>query len=82
MGDIQKRLKDGTWEKSMNINKYKRCLKVFEINIPVLSLEYEYHVYLVLGKVEKANMIKACLEKTRGVHNSVQSLTFCSTAQV
>jgi len=61
MGDISKRLRDGTWETPVNLERYKRSIVVEDMQIPVLSLEYEYHAYLKLGRIEKAQMLKQAL---------------------
>ncbi|USG99542.1 hypothetical protein K1720_08495 [Thermococcus argininiproducens] len=67
MGDIQKKVND-EWEPPVDINKYKRFVKVEGMKIPVLDLEYEYQAYLKLGRVEKAKMLKKFLEE-RGKEN-------------
>jgi len=61
MGDIQKRLEDGTWEDSVDLNRYKRFVNVEDMNIPVLSLDYEYQAYLKLGRKDKAQVLKKWL---------------------
>lgn len=58
MGDIQKRLENGSWESPGNLEHHKRVVKVEGMQVPVLSLEYEYHAYLKLGRTEKAEMLK------------------------
>lgn len=58
MGDIQKRLSDGTWEAPVDLNRYKRFVEIEGMRIPVLSLEYEYQAYLKLGRIERAEMLK------------------------
>ena len=63
MGDIQKRLEDGTWEKPVNLKLYKRFVEVEGMRIPVLSLQYEYQAYLKLGRVERAKMLKEWLSR-------------------
>lgn len=66
MGDIQKRLEDGTWEESVNLEHHIRFIEVEGMNVPVLALEYEYQAYMKLGRVEKAHMLKRVLEKREG----------------
>jgi len=61
MGDIQKRLEDGTWEEPVDLNHYKRVIKVEEMQVPVLSLEYEYQAYRRMGRIKKAEMIRKWL---------------------
>jgi hypothetical protein len=67
MGDIQKRLTDETWEEPVNLETYKRTVKVEEMQIPVLSLEYEYTAYLKLGRIEKAEVLRQWLERNLSV---------------
>ncbi|AIF69851.1 hypothetical protein PAP_07305 [Palaeococcus pacificus DY20341] len=62
MGDIQKKVNE-EWEPPVDINKYKRFVQIEGMEIPVLSLEYEYQAYLKLGRIEKAKMLKEFLEK-------------------
>jgi hypothetical protein len=65
MGDIQKKLKDGTWGETVNVNNYKEVVKLESMEIPVLSLEYEEKAYRQLGRIEKAKLIKKYLESRR-----------------
>ena len=62
MGDIQKKVND-EWEPPVDITKYKRFVQIEGMEIPVLSLEYEYQAYLKLGRIEKAKMLKKFLEE-------------------
>jgi len=57
MGDIQKRLEDGTWEDSVALERHKRVVEIEGMQVPVLSLEYEYRAYLKLGRLKKAEML-------------------------
>ena len=63
MGDIQKRLEIQVWEEPVNIEAYRQWLEVDGMHIPVLSLNYEYQAYLRLGRNEKAEMLRAWLQK-------------------
>ncbi len=65
MGDIQKRLEDGSWEKPVNLEQYKRFVEFRGMTIPVLALEYEYEAYMKLGRFEKAEVLKDTI-KSRG----------------
>jgi hypothetical protein len=58
MGDVQKRLEDGSWEPPVDIRPYIRMVDVEGLRLPVLSLEYEYRAYLALGRVERAEMLR------------------------
>lgn len=62
MGDISKRLEDGTWEEPVDLERYKQFVEVEGMQIPVLSLEYEYQAYLKLGRIEKAQMLQKVLQ--------------------
>jgi hypothetical protein len=62
MGAIQKHLADGTWEKPINVEQYRRFVNVENILIPVLTLEYEYQAYLIMGRIEKARMLREWLD--------------------
>jgi hypothetical protein len=62
MGDIAKRLEDGTWEEPVDLERYKQFVEVEGMQIPVLSLEYEYQAYLKLGRIEKAQMLQKVLQ--------------------
>jgi len=62
MGAIQKRLGDKKWEEPVRVEKYKHWIETDGIQIPVLSLAYEYQAYLKLGRKEKAKMLKRWLQ--------------------
>ncbi len=42
MGDIQKRLPDGTWEGPADIARYKEYIEVEDMMIPILDPSYKY----------------------------------------
>jgi hypothetical protein len=65
MGDVAKRLDDQTWEAPIQVAQYRRWLKIDGLQIPVLSLAYEYEAYLKLGRLEKADMIRQFLQQNR-----------------
>jgi hypothetical protein len=65
MGDVQKRLEDGTWDHQVVLGCYKRVIEVKGMQISVLSLEYEYQAYLKLGRIEKAEMLRKWLQERR-----------------
>jgi hypothetical protein len=56
MGDIQKRLEDGTWETPVNLRSHRQIVACDGMDIPVLSLEYEADAYRKLGRLERAEM--------------------------
>lgn len=70
MGDIQKRNKDGSWEKPVSLEYHKRVVEVEGMKVPVLSLEYEYKAYLKLGRVDKAEMLRNWLHVEYGSSGS------------
>ncbi|HEY5982834.1 MAG TPA: hypothetical protein VIU38_05120 [Anaerolineales bacterium] len=63
IGAIQKRLQDGSWEPPVQVPAYRRWVDVGALRVPVLSLEYEYQAYLLMGRDEKAGLIKSWLDK-------------------
>jgi hypothetical protein len=63
MGNIQKRLPDGTWETAIDLKRHKRSVVVEDMYVPVLSLEYEYEAYIKLGRFERAQLIKVMLSR-------------------
>ncbi len=68
MGNIQKRVEDGSWESPVDLKNHKRVIEVERMQIPVLSLEYEYQAYLKLGRIKKAEMLRKWLH---GEHESL-----------
>jgi len=61
MGDFRVRLRDGIWEKPLEMTQYKQMAHVEEMLVPVLSLECEYQLSLKLGRTDKAEMLKKLL---------------------
>jgi hypothetical protein len=61
MGDIQKRCEDGSWEEPVDLEHHKRVVMCAGMRVPVLSLEYEYHAYLMLGRTEQARKLRQWL---------------------
>ncbi len=70
MGDISKRLGDGIWEKPVDLERYKQFVKVEDMRVPVLSLEYEYQAYVKLGRIKKAQMLRKVLQNRNKRHDS------------
>ncbi|MEW6228856.1 MAG: hypothetical protein AB1700_12350 [Bacillota bacterium] len=68
MGDIEKCLEDGTWEEPPDLASYRRFVVVDGMQIPVLSLEYEWQAYLKLGRVVKAEILKKALDQATTSH--------------
>lgn len=65
MGDIQKRLADGTWEAPVDLKCHKWIIEVEGMDVPVLSLAYEYPAYLKLGRIDKAEILRKWLHDER-----------------
>lgn len=72
MGDIQKRRTDGTWDDPVPLERYVHMVERAGLQVPVLSLEYEYQAYLQLGRVEKAAMLRRWLDEHRESRNQKQ----------
>lgn len=65
IGGVQKRLEDGTWEEPIKVERHRVWVEIDGMQIPVLSLEYEYQAYRRLGRIEKAEMLKEWLRKPK-----------------
>ena len=63
MGDIQKRNSDGSWEPPVDLALHRQVITVGEMAVPVLSLAYEAEAYLKLGRIERANQLRAYIER-------------------
>ena len=63
MGGLQKRLADGVWEDPVDVTAHRKFIKYKGMSLPTLDLKYEESAYRALGRIEKADMIKAWLEK-------------------
>ncbi len=58
MGDLQKRLEDGTWETPLELSSQRQFVEREGREIPVLALAYEAQAYLKLGRLERAEMLR------------------------
>jgi hypothetical protein len=67
IGAIQKRLPDGSWESPVEISAHKLRVEAEGMMIPVLSLEYEFEAYRLMGRAEKAALIRNWLDSHRDV---------------
>ena len=65
IGDIEKRLDDQKWERTINLENYRQWIDIRGMRIPVLALEYEYQAYLKLGRFEKAEMLRKWLQNQK-----------------
>ncbi len=64
MGDVEKRGANGTWEGPVDIRRHIRVVEICGMRVPVLSLEYEYRAYLMLGRTDKAEVLRRHLEES------------------
>jgi hypothetical protein len=65
MGAIQKLLPDGAWEEPVQVEAYRRWVETDDLLVPVLDLDYEYQAYIKLGRTEKAEALRAWMNKSR-----------------
>jgi hypothetical protein len=63
MGDIEKRLSNGTWSPAPDLRKHIEHIRVNEMDVPVLSLRYECEAYMQLGREDKARMLQQWLRQ-------------------
>jgi hypothetical protein len=61
MGDMQKRMRDGTWESAPDILALRRYLDFDDLRIPVFPLEYEHKAYLKLGRSQTSRLLRGWL---------------------
>ena len=57
MGEFRLRRKDGGWDEAPDLPMLRRLVKVEDIDVPVLALEWEHHSYSALGRTERAGAI-------------------------
>ncbi len=57
IGDMQKQLDSGLWEEPVHVRDHLLWVTWDGMQLPVLSLEHEYHAYLLMGRLEKAGLI-------------------------
>lgn len=61
MGDVQKRLEDSRWEEPVDLDCHKLFVAFEDMDVPVLSLEYEAQAYRKLDRLERAQMLQEAL---------------------
>ena len=61
MGNIQKRLPDGSWEDPINVVDKRLFIDYNGLPVPVISLEHEREAYRILGRIETAEQIRRYL---------------------
>lgn len=62
MGDLQKRLNDGSWEDPVDVTTHREYVTVQQMQIPVLSLEYEAQAYDRLGRTDRADLLREYID--------------------
>jgi hypothetical protein len=63
LGDMRHRRPDGAWEPPLNIESVLAWIEWRHLQIPVLSLEHEALAYEKMGRIQKAELIRAALRK-------------------
>lgn len=63
IGGIQKRTQDGEWDQPVQVAQHRVWVEVEGLSIPVLSLEYEYEAYKIMGRDDKATRIRQWLDR-------------------
>lgn len=61
MGELQKRQDNQLWEDPVDIARYRTWVTVEGQRVPVMDLEYEYHAYLRMGRLERAELLRKWL---------------------
>jgi hypothetical protein len=70
MGDVELRDAKGRWQATAALDSEMEFVKVAGLRIPVRSMEAEHQAYERLGRVEKAQMVTAWLEREGGEQSS------------
>lgn len=64
MGDLQKRLDDGTWEPPVHIAAHRTWVTFRDHDVPVLTLAYEAEAYDQLDRTERAAVLRQHVDDT------------------
>ena len=64
MGDVEKRLVDGSWAPPPKLSWHRRFVMVAALQVPVMSLTYEAEAYELLGRPERAALIRTVLSES------------------
>ena len=62
MGDLQKRMPDGSWEAPVDVSELRLWVETSGLRLPVMDLEYEYQAYRILGRFERAALLREWLD--------------------
>jgi hypothetical protein len=57
IGDAQYRRADGSWDAPKEFTPHKHFIQIDDITLPVLTLEYEYEGYALLGRTAKIRLL-------------------------
>jgi hypothetical protein len=63
MGDVEKRLTDGSWDPPPNLSGVARLVSSGAMSVPVLSLEYELQAYEKLGRLDRTAVLRSWLAR-------------------
>ena len=63
LGDVRHRQTDGSWGTSVDIVSVMVWVEWHDLKIPVLSLEHEALAYEKMGRAQKAERIRAAIQK-------------------
>jgi hypothetical protein len=62
MGALQKRMPDGSWEDPVDVTMHRIWVQTAGLMLPVMNPEYEYLAYRILGRIEKAQVLREWLD--------------------
>ena len=66
MGEMATRpAEDAAWGEPIDLKRIKRFVTVDDMRVPVIDLEHEYEAYLKMGRIEKARLLRAWLDRPR-----------------
>lgn len=66
MGDVQTRQADGGWSDATGWQAHVRTVTVEGMEVPVVSLEYEYRSYLAMGRADKVELLRRWMPLENG----------------
>lgn len=64
IGGLQKLLPDGTWEAPLDVAAHTCLVEIEGMQVPGLTLDYEYQAYVLMGRMEKAELLRQWLEES------------------
>lgn len=65
MGALRKRRDDGTWTEATDPAEHRRIVIVGDMRVPVLSLDYEAEAYELIGRTDRAALLRAAARAPR-----------------